>query len=192
MLIASKRNRIRTPEKLANAICAVELHKTTFQKTKIKVTAALQMHGFSLAHAEILAASWLRQGDFLLQEFSDRFDFVVGNPPYVRQELIPDILMAEYWARYETIYDRADLYIPFIEHSLNSLLPSGHLGFICADRWMKNRYGGPLRKMVADSFHLKTFVDMVGTAAFHSDVIAYPAITIIAREKGNATRVSST
>ena len=31
---------------------------------------------------------------------------------------------------------------------------------------------------------------MVDTAAFHSDVIAYPAITIIAREKGNKTRVA--
>ncbi len=58
------------------------------------------------------------------------------------------------------------------------------LGFICADRWMKNRYGGPLRASSWRSeFHLKVYVDMVDTPAFHSDVIAYPAITIIARDK---------
>ena len=79
---------------------------------------------------------------------------MIGNPPYVRQELIPDVLMAEYRARYRTIYDRADLYIPFIERSLTSLSPGGQLGFICADRWMKNKYGGPLRKLVSDRFHL--------------------------------------
>jgi Eco57I restriction-modification methylase/TaqI-like C-terminal specificity domain len=174
---------------LASAICGVELHETTFHKTIAKVIERLISHGIPLAQARRLAAGWLHQGDFLLQELPESFDFVVGNPPYVRQELIPDILMAEYRSRYHTIYDRADLYIPFIEHSLSLLKMGGHLGFICADRWMKNRYGGPLRKMVAESFHLKTYVDMVDTPAFHSDVIAYPAITIIARKKGKNTRV---
>ena len=71
------------------------------------------------------------------------FDVVVGNPPYVRQELIPDALIAEYRRRYATVYDRADIYIPFMERSLGLLAEGGVLGFICADRWMKNRYGGP-------------------------------------------------
>ena len=48
---------------------------------------------------------------------------------------------------------------------------------------MKNRYGGPLRRFIADKFHLKCFVDMVDTDAFLSDVIAYPAIVVISREK---------
>ena len=33
--------------------------------------------------------------------------------------------------------------------SLGLLATGGQLSFICADRWMKNRYGGPLRAMVA-------------------------------------------
>ncbi len=69
----------------------------------------------------------------------------------------------------------------------------GQLGFICADRWMKNRYGGPLRQFVAEQFHLKTYVDMFGTRAFHTDVIAYPAITVIARPprvKARPTRIA--
>nr|WP_254606343.1 Eco57I restriction-modification methylase domain-containing protein [Sphingomonas bacterium] len=115
---------------------------------------------------------------------------VVGNPPYVRQELIPDALMAEYRARYRTIYDRADIYVPFIERSLSLLAEGGQCGFICSDRWMKNRYGGPLRALVAGGFHLKTYVDMVNTPAFHADVVAYPAITIIARDAGTATRIA--
>ena len=175
---------------LSGAICGVELHAVTFAKTRTALICRLRTSGLAAAQAEELAGSWLRQGDFLLQEFGQEFDIVVGNPPYVRQELIPDVLMAEYRARYSTIYDRADIYIPFIEHSLGQLTKGGVLGFICADRWMKNRYGGPLRKLVAGSYHLRTFVDMVDTPAFHSEVIAYPAITIIAREKGKNTRVA--
>ena len=193
LLAAAKRARL-TPAKavdtLAHALCGIELHEATFEKTKAQVVAKLREAGYSLPQSRSLANSWLRCGDFLLQEFAAPFDFVVGNPPYVRHELIPDALMAEYRARYKTIYDRADLYVPFIEHALNLLAPGGQLGFICADRWMKNKYGGPLRKLVADSFHLKIYIDMVDTPAFHSEVIAYPAITIIARESGKTTRVA--
>lgn len=55
---------------------------------------------------------------------------------------------------------------------------------------MKNRYGGPLRALVARDFHLSAYVDIVDTPAFHSDVVAYPAITVIAREKGKITRMA--
>ena len=175
---------------LGDAIRAVELHHDTFRSTYAAVVALLKREGLSANAATALADRWLSQGDFLLAPLEGQFDFVVGNPPYVRPELIPAPLLAEYRSRYQTMYDRADIYIPFIERSLTALSAGGNLGFICADRWMKNRYGGPLRSLVAERFHLKVYVDMVDTPAFHSDVIAYPAITIISRERGGATRIA--
>ena len=115
---------------------------------------------------------------------------MVGNPPYVRQELIPDVLMAEYRRRYTTIYDRADIYVPFIERALQLLAPNGALGLICADRWMKNRYGGPLRRLVAENFRLRAYIDMVNTPAFHTEVMAYPAIFVIGNEASGSTRLA--
>jgi len=175
---------------LAGSIRAVELHESSYKSTRVLVVDLLCQEGLPRRLAKMLADTWLLKGDFLLIEPPGAFDFVVGNPPYVRQELIPDFLIAEYRSRYKTIYDRSDLYIPFIENSLRLLAKGGTLGFICSDRWMKNRYGGPLRRMVSDGFHLKTYVDMVDTDAFHSDVIAYPAITIITREKPGKTRIA--
>lgn len=175
---------------LANSVKAVELHDSSYETTRILVLDMLQSAGLSEYESEELAAYWLFKGDFLLFESPSDFDFVIGNPPYVRQELIPDVLMKEYRTRYKTIYDRADLYIPFIENSLVLLAKNGTLGFICSDRWMKNRYGGPLRRMVADEFYLRIYVDMVDTDAFHSDVVAYPAITIISRAKTGKTRIA--
>ena len=175
---------------LGACIRAVELHRDTFGRTRAAVVACLRSVDIPEQAAVALADQWLVHGDFLLAPLPDSFDMVVGNPPYVRQELIPDALLAEYRSRYTTIYDRADLYIPFIERSLGSLSRGGALGFICADRWMKNRYGGPLRALVARDFHLKVHVDMTDTPAFHSEVIAYPAIIIITREKGNSTRIA--
>ena len=173
---------------LGNAVRAVELHRETFYATRQRVLSLLEQEG--ITSSSTLADRWLLQADYLLSPPEGSFDYVVGNPPYVRQELIPNPLLSEYRRRYPTMYDRADIYIPFIECSLQKLRDQGVLGFICADRWMKNRYGAPLRKLVADRFHLKVYVDMVNTPAFHSDVIAYPAITVIGREKQGPTRVA--
>ena len=175
---------------LSDAIRAVELHGHTFAATREKVLAALKADGIAGKAAVTLVDHWLINADFLLTPLPHSFHCVVGNPPYVRQELIPDALLAEYRTRYSTVFDRADLYVPFIERSLTCLESGGALGFICADRWIKNRYGGPLRKLIADRFHLRAYVDMVETPAFHTDVSAYPAIMIIGNEQRGKTRVA--
>jgi len=175
---------------LKDAIRAIELHRNTFQNTRRALLEYLKASGIGGLAANQLADVWLVQGDFLLAPLAGQFDFVVGNPPYVRQELIPEALLREYRARYATIYDRADLYIPFIERSLCMLAPGGALGFICADRWMKNRYGAPLRKLVADQYRLKVYVDMTGSDAFLQQVAAYPVITVISREPSGPTRIA--
>jgi Eco57I restriction-modification methylase/TaqI-like C-terminal specificity domain len=176
---------------LDDCIRAVELHHASHAATAQRVVHQLRMAGIETAEAERLASIWLIQGDFLLTSLPQRFDCVVGNPPYVRQELVPEALLREYRRRYATLYDRADLYIPFIERSLRLLSKDGQLGFICADRWTKNRYGGPLRALISSQFHLRAYIDMVDTPAFHSEVAAYPAITLIANAPPGPTWVAA-
>lgn len=175
---------------LRDSVRAVELHTASFHATRDQLASCLVRHGFSGWEAEVLLDHWLVRGDFLLEPLPFPFSHVVGNPPYVRQERVPAPLLAEYRRRFVTLFDRADLYVPFLEKSLDHLEPGGVLAFICSDRWMKNRYGGPLRQLVANQFHLRYYVDMVDTQAFHSDVIAYPAVTVIAREESGPTRVA--
>ena len=178
-----------TLETFAPTLRGVELHRATFAATYKVVCARLVAWGVGRGDAVTLADLWLTQDDFLLKDFSSGFTHVVGNPPYVRQESIPDVLMAEYRARFATIYDRADIYVPFIEHSLRQLDEAGKLAFICADRWMKNKYGKKLRELVSRNFSLTAYVDMVDTDAFHSEVSAYPGIAIIERRNSTKTRV---
>ncbi|MDU9050439.1 MAG: TaqI-like C-terminal specificity domain-containing protein [Candidatus Electrothrix sp. Rat3] len=179
----------RDSNELKNALLAVELHRQSFAQTKGSVVSRLTDHGIPQNEAIEIAQTWLIQGDFLLDIPSQQFDFVTGNPPYVKQELIPAPLLKEYRNRFTTMYDRADLYVPFFEKALSVLGTSGVLGFICADRWMKNKYGGPLRKLISDTYHLRAYVDMVDTDAFLSNVSAYPAITIIDRNRNGLTKI---
>lgn len=177
-------------QQLSDKIFAVELHAESFRRAKQKVTGFLVREGFSSMDAQTLVYGWLHQGDFLLTPIDCHFDYVAGNPPYVRQELIDPALLLKYRQLYRTVYDRADLYVPFIERSLGLLNERGRLGFICSDRWMKNRYGAPLRAFVSASFNLDVVVDMNETSAFHSGVSAYTAVTIISRGCGGVTRTA--
>lgn len=169
---------------LMRAVRAVEIGQEPYTHTKTRLAALLRSYDISDIDAEALCAQWLICDDFLLCELGGSFDIIVGNPPYVRQERIPAALLAEYRTRFRTLFDRADLYVPFYERALDLLAPQGVLGFICSNRWLKNRYGGPLRSKIACNFHLTHFIDMESSDAFHADVIAYPAITIISRPSG--------
>jgi len=133
--------------------------------------------------AEKLADAWIRQGDFLLEPPAEHSaDFVVGNPPYVRLEAVPRDRSEAYRLACSTMGGRADVYIGFYEHGLRALRDGGALGFICADRWMRNAYGARLRAMVSEGWAVETVISMTGVDAFEDEVDAYPAITTLRRE----------
>ena len=59
------------------------------------------------------------------------------------------------------------------------LTPEGTLGFICADRWMRNQYGADLRELVSGSYAVDTVLTMHDVDAFEDDVSAYPAVVVL-------------
>ncbi|EIU7001879.1 Eco57I restriction-modification methylase domain-containing protein [Vibrio parahaemolyticus] len=139
--------------------------------------------------ATSIVDQWFYHGDFLLTDFSTCFSHVIGNPPYVRIENIPQSLLSAYRSRYHTMKERADLYIAFYQKCLELLEVKGVLSFICTDRWTKNRYGSSLRELISSNYQLDLYVDLYGQSAFQSDVLTYPAITQISRQKQNVTKI---
>lgn len=73
------------------------------------------------------------------------FDAVIGNPPYVRQEILGEAFKAYAQKNFATYAGTADLYVYFIEQSHRLLRPGGWFGFIVANKWMRANYGKSLR-----------------------------------------------
>ncbi|GGV05953.1 type II DNA modification methyltransferase [Streptomyces filipinensis] len=163
------------------AVRAFDLLDRNVQASRKAVVELLTADGWEKTEVERLARIWIRSGDYLLEP-AQQSDFVVGNPPYIRLEDVPDQRMRAYRKNQRTMVGRSDIYVGFFEKALNSLPPGGVLGFICADRWMRNQYGRELRKMVADRYSMKAVVIMHDVDAFESQVAAYPAVTILANE----------
>lgn len=120
----------------------------------------------------------IRNEDFLLSPYR-KCDLIIGNPPYVRHENIPEEQKKEYRRKFKTFSHRSDLFIAFYEKGLYSLNPEGTLSFLCANRWLKNQYGKNLRVLIKSFFHLSEIIDLEKTNPFEEQVIAYPAITTI-------------
>lgn len=175
---------------LAPALVAIDIDGAHVGETRAAVRKRLLGAGAAFGDADHLARTWVREADFLLTPLP-LFDVVVGNPPYVRIEQIAPVLQAEYRRRYRTIYDRADLYVAFIERGLELLQPGGVLSYVCADRWILNRYGAPLRKLITQHYGVRAYVDLHNASPFESDVIAYPSVFAIARTAQGAVRVGS-
>lgn len=102
------------------------------------------------------------------------FDVVLGNPPYVRMELIKPM---KPWLekRYEVVSDRADLYAYFFERGIKLLKPGGRLGFISSSTFFKTGSGAPLRDFLRAKATLETVVDF-GDHQIFEGVTTYPAI----------------
>ena len=165
---------------LRECIRGWDLQVEHVEASKRLVLTRLAQAGCPRADAEWLADYWLHEGDFLLAEPMQGADLVVGNPPYIRIEDIPAALLAAYRAACPTMGGRADIFVGFYEHGLDLLAPHGRLGFICADRWMRNAYGRKLRrKIVNGPYSVDCVLTMHNAAAFDTDVYAYPAITVL-------------
>jgi hypothetical protein len=179
----------RDPRSLSDAFLAFDVDPEHVALARKNVATVLRQAGLSPGDARRLVGSWIVEGDFLLANIERRFDFVTGNPPYIRIEQLAPELQREYRGRYVSLFDRADLYVAFIERSLDLLATEGVLSFICADRWTLNRYGAPLRAKISEGFRVLHYVDLHTASPFESEVIAYPSIFAIGRGRPGAVNV---
>lgn len=186
-LICSCRKQGRPFADCLGSLIAYELDPESARRARVLVGEILTRLGVEPSECSELARAWVRQGDYLLDGAFPKADFVIGNPPYVRMEEIPAGTAALYRSAYRTMRGRADLYVAFFEAALHQLKQGGICSFICADRWMRNQYGGELRELVSSAYSVELVIEMHNAGAFEAEVDAYPAITVIRRtEQGRA------
>jgi adenine-specific DNA-methyltransferase len=179
-LISSCRTHGRDLASIGGCIRAFDLLEANAERARKAAALRLEEAELDQATAEHIAATWVTTGDFLLTEREPAsVHHVVGNPPYIRLENVRPRVMDEYRRRCVTMRGRSDIYVGFIELGLDLLKPEGTLGYICADRWMRNQYGADLRALVSSSYAVDTVVTMHDVDAFEDDVSAYPAIAVL-------------
>ena len=106
------------------------------------------------------------------------FNAVIGNPPYVRQEMLGEF-KPYFSERYKTYAGMADLYVYFVEKGVSLLKQNGRFGYIMSNKWMKATYGSPLRSWLKAQ-SIERIIDFGDLPVFKS-ATTYPCILLITK-----------
>ena len=112
---------------------------------------------------------------------TDGFHVVIGNPPYVRGEKIPDKarLPAEFGDFYR---GTADIYAYFFKKGVDFLAANGLLCFITSNKFMRANYGEPLRVFLKREASPIFLLDLGRTGTF--DATVRPAVLLAGKGGG--------
>ena len=110
------------------------------------------------------------------------FDIVIGNPPYVRAELLKDF--KNYFENnYKVFNSGTDLFGYFYELSFNNLSNDGRLGFI-SNTFNKTKAGISLRNFLQNNISFEKYVDFTEYQVFEN-ATTYPIIFIGEKNEAN-------
>ncbi len=105
------------------------------------------------------------------------FDVVIANPPYVSapsmvssyRELRQMIIDSK---KYKSLYQKWDLYIPFMELGLQLLTSNGVFCMIVPYPLTNQNYGLKLRELIINDYCLKEIVDLNSTKVFENATVS--------------------
>lgn len=114
-----------------------------------------------------------------------RFDYIIGNPPYMKTEDIKNLTPVEhkiYPKHFKSAYKQYDKYFLFIERALQLLKEDGKLGYIVPSKFMKVGAAQELRRIIADGGYLQSILSF-GAFQVFSDKSTYTCILVLNKKK---------
>lgn len=163
------------------------------------------LHGYPGEWDEIAEEDWMREAERIAGshrffhwdlEFSEvfyeedgsqkddaGFDAVIGNPPYVRMEAFKEIkdFLRVVYESYDT---RTDLYVYFIERSLELLRDGGEFGMIVSNKFLRAKYGRKIRGLIGREGRVREIVDF-GELPVFEEAATMPALFFVVCGEGN-------
>ena len=182
-------------EILTRNLCGVDLNAESVEITRLSLWLKTARNKHRLQNLE----ATIKVGDSLIEDakFTDRpfswraafpdvfanggFDIAIGNPPYVRMELIKRI--KPYLEKHYVVADdRTDLYAYFFERGVGLLKEGGRLGYISSSTFFRTGSGENLRTFLGDNVAIEAVVDF-GDLQIFEGVTTYPAVVTLRKGK---------
>ncbi len=166
--------------RLIKWLLSTNVKNFTFQNINLK---SLKLTDFNQIIENLDLKFNLFNSDFLLDFSSDKFDIIIGNPPYVENKKIKDIKFKnKLHKRYKTAYRLFDLSILFIERSLELLENDGYLSFILPNKFLSADYGIKVRELLLNESEIKEIINISSLSIFQN-AATYPIILFLKKAK---------
>ncbi|MEO0088220.1 MAG: N-6 DNA methylase, partial [candidate division WOR-3 bacterium] len=170
-------------ELVENYIYGIDIDPRAVKRTKILLSLVVfEKEGkipdkLNIYNGNSLDRSFLK--NFLKNE---KFNAVVGNPPYVRIQNLDENtreLIRKYW---RFVRGDTDIFIPFIELGIELLEENGKMGYITPNSYFTTYAGKELRKFLQQNGLIEEIVDFDDYQVFEG-LTTYTAITIISKKR---------
>lgn len=93
----------------------------------------------------------------------NKFDVIIGNPPYVNTEDMNKLLNKKevkvYKDKYSASKGQFDKYYMFIERSIEKLKSNGYMCYIVPNKFSKIKSGETLRELLSKNKYVKEYID---------------------------------
>lgn len=177
-----------------NQIYGMDICKRSVQRSK----AILTLLAINEGDADIRESDFnIYQGNSLTHKWSSnvdkklRFDYVIGNPPYVRTKNLDGRIKKSFLEYSVAKGGNCDLYIPFFELGLKLLKPGGKLGYITVNSFFKSVNARELRKYFSkNKFDIK-ILDF-GNEQIFNNKSTYTCMCFIQNKKSNGVSFCKT
>lgn len=111
----------------------------------------------------------------LTEELPEKYDIIIGNPPFIESRDIPDSEWDYFRSKYTTAFKRFDLAVIFLERIYQCLRPGGWCGLIITNKLLVSDYGEKIRELLLTKTHIFEIVDISQVPIFR-EVSTYPIL----------------
>lgn len=123
----------------------------------------------------------------IFQRDNPGFDVVIANPPYIRVQKLNKNERDLYKQKYASVSGSYDIYILFIEKSLDLLRDDGNFAFIMPTKFFQATYGKNIRKIIHENTNINHIIDF-GTAQVFSEATTYACLFFFTKKEKKADK----
>ena len=146
-----------------------------------------KLYGFNPFDFEAAPCSWFDA--WWMFGVKDGFDIVIGNPPYINVENLDLHTKKHLFDHYKTCKGRTDIYVAFIERTLQILKTNGVFSFIIPYPYTNQNYGTLSRKMLIEEFYVKEILDTSEYSVFDTASVKNIILSVVKSKPSNKTVV---
>lgn len=110
-------------------------------------------------------------------DYKSGFDVVLGNPPWVRQEMFTEI--KNLLSTYKSFKSTADLSVFFLERSVDIVRVGGRIGMLTPNKWFRADFGQALRAFIRKRCRVHLLVDFGHSKDLFKGKDTFPAAVVV-------------
>lgn len=166
-----------TRKKLAENIYAFEIDTILFEKLIENTSNVANEYGIENVAWNFHNVNSLH----IYTEFKEKFDYIIGNPPYIRVHSISQEDREYIRSKFQLCKEGTmDIYFIFFEIAEYMCKKGGVISYITPNTFMRTKIGEVLRTWMLDSKNLKSIIDFKGLQVFNESTFT----SICTLEKG--------